>query len=100
MSWEFEVGQRVVCIKARPSTAPADAIYPEVHGIYTIRAINAWPHAVLLRFHEIDNSHMVGWRGEIEPGFNSNGFRPLVHEGMKTLRSLLAPSPEKEAMPA
>lgn len=80
----FRVGQKVVCIsKGKMSCANLDALryakpQPKYGVVYTVRAINVWPDRTLLRFEEIDNSHMIPRFGKIEPGFNAKLFRPVV----------------------
>lgn len=53
--------------------------YPEENDVVTIRAINVGPVSTILRFVEHHNEHFVAAGfGEIEPGFDSRHFRPLV----------------------
>jgi hypothetical protein len=81
-SWH--VGMKVVCIACRPDGAPADAFYPEIDRIYTLREIRddaPWRYGktkVVVLLNELDNSHFVGRAGYwVEPGFDPRGFRPV-----------------------
>lgn len=73
----FRVGQKVVCILRHPNPFP-DAIYPDLGPVYTIREINEWSYGTLVMLNEIDNSHLVGKLGRLEPGFIASAFRPIV----------------------
>lgn len=97
----FHVGQKVVCIKDAPAAAVAawggnGAVIPRKGGVYTIRAINVWPERTLLRFHEIDNSHLGGLYGyTIEPGSPAHAFRPVKTTSIDNLLTVEA-GPEIE----
>ena len=57
MECPFVVGQKVVCklvsVAGWAKSLPFEC--PVVGGVYTIRAINVWPHSILLRFEELHN---------------------------------------------
>ena len=83
----FHIGQKVVRVPVENPESYGDAALrgkttmgkPVIGCVYTIRAINEWPHATILRFAEFDYSHLIGINGStIEPGWNSRGFRPVV----------------------
>ena len=84
-SWH--VGMKVVCVGERPGNADVDAVYPEIGQIYTIRELRddtaRGKAGVFVLLAEIDNRHFIGRASPrgfayVEPGFNPNGFRPLV----------------------
>lgn len=80
MSYQFHVGAQVVCIGTPPFNYRTEwplAVFPHAGGIYTIRAINTWPTWTALRFEEVDNRGLEGVYSAIEPGFNSDYFRPV-----------------------
>lgn len=79
---KFEIGDRVVC-KRRPERVVKQwakkhpsAVFPKNGVTYTVRAVDEWPAATLLRFEELDNSaiKLGDFEGEIEPGFNAEFF--------------------------
>lgn len=75
------VGQKVVCLANPPGNVLeryAFAALPHRGGVYTIRAINVWPHGTLIRLMELDNSRYANseW-SRLEPGFDITRFRPI-----------------------
>lgn len=102
----FTVGQKVVCKRVKLSEAAKRVRFkcPLVGGVYTIRAINDWgDDYVLLRFHELDNSDLIGSvDGYIEPGFCSRYFEPLVERktDISALKSLLNTKPHDKLVEA
>lgn len=93
---DWHVGMKVVCVADPDRIALMQARvpgsnYPANNRVYTIREIRddaQWRHGehrIVVLLHEIDNSHLIG-KGfpenkaycYVEPGFNANGFRPLV----------------------
>lgn len=99
---DWHVGMKVVCV--------ADAIYlidgaqyPENGRIYTIRELRddaPWggKHIVVL-LNELDNSGFIGRRGDrwtchVEPGFATDGFRPVQTRktSIEIFRRMLNPS--------
>lgn len=97
MTCNFQVGQKVVRISGKVLTN-IPAVWPALGGVYTIRAINDHGNGcVLLRFVEIDNSHMVPEFSSIEPGFHYAHFKPLVTRktSIEIFKSMLNPSRER-----
>lgn len=101
----FYVGQKVVCIGYPVSSVERwkrihpDAAFPSLGQVYTIRAINSWPDATLLRFVEVDNRHLES-SYKIEPGFNSREFRRPSTRWGEVKAAIQAIATEPEASPA
>lgn len=106
---DWHVGMKVVCIAKRPSYAEADAVYPEIGQVYTIRELRddtpLGGKGVVVLLVELDNTHFIGRsspRGHayVEPGFTPKGFRPVLTRktDISIFTALLtkAPTPEKE----
>lgn len=82
----FHIGQKVVCISDVTAHIQAyypGSNYPRLNSIYTIRHIGADRKGALLTFSELDNSHFIGqtlhgFCFDMEPGFGSEHFRPIV----------------------
>ena len=80
----FRVGMKVVRVGSKRSCENlwiAENIkftYPKIGDVVTIKTINDWPRWTILTFCEHDNSHLAGVVSEIEPGFGSEHFRPIV----------------------
>lgn len=97
----FRVGQKVVCKRVKIAEFAMSISFqcPLVGAIYTIRAINDWGGGrVLLRFYELDNSHLIGLHGgTVEPGFPYTYFAPVVERktDIEIFRAMLNTTPEK-----
>jgi len=99
MSCNFYVGQKVVRISGNECLPNGPAIYPDYEKVYTIRAINDWGgDIILIRLHEIDNSHMVPEYGSVEPGFHYSKFRAVVERkaDISIFKAMLTPSKVRE----
>jgi hypothetical protein len=103
MKCNFQVGQKVVCVDAKPwdDEVPADIdLIGDMDGlqegaIYTIRGIMMSPTWLipLVLLEEIDRPLSFVYGRSFESGFDPDRFRPVVErgteKGMSILRNLL-----------
>jgi hypothetical protein len=80
----FRVGQKVIRIGSASGNVVGRRLvrdlgfsYPAMGDVVTIKTINDWPTQTVLTFHEHDNSHLIGYSGTLEPGFDAICFRPI-----------------------
>jgi len=82
----WHAGMKVVCIGKRPANVEADAVYPVVGEVYTIRELRddapRGRDGIVVLLMEISNTHFIGkttpgGHAYLEPGFDPNGFRPV-----------------------
>lgn len=110
MSWEFKVGQKVVCVNDRrrnPRRFDYSGWFIKAGGIYTIHALKFSPadgkhqdnDTISLFFIEGDQGP-CGCCGQVI-GFNAARFRPLVTDTQSWLKEVLeTPPPAKVRGPA
>lgn len=99
MSYNFHIGQKVVCIRgADRSSVTRDGWAPKTGGIYTIRGIYDGPIRVDLNFEEYVHHEFHDDGAEI--GWNSERFRPIVERktDISIFKAMLTPS--KQRVPA
>lgn len=95
----FRIGQKVVCVR-RVGERHKLTAWPEIEGIYTIRAVRTNvirpAHGVALLLSEIKNPIDPAW--DLEPGFYSNLFRPIVEKSTDTGMAILKEILERETV--
>lgn len=98
MTWEFRVGQKVVCVDAKFGSINNNEIVPVAGNVYTIReVVPDYPMIgePCLRLAEVVNSYRnyaPPYYG-IEAAWRSRRFRPLVTDTQKWLREVLETPP-------
>lgn len=94
MTYQFYVGQQVVCVDATFKHVSIDQGIREGE-IYTIREVLPYVHYIDgeyigLRFEGIDRGTCKEY-GDVDPPYHSRRFRPLVADRLGSLRALLVP---------
>ncbi|MFT4183630.1 MAG: CAP-Gly domain protein [Rhizobium sp.] len=100
MSYDFHVGQKVVCIDDRFKHVSIDQLIRK-GTIYTIRWVGEYTHYVdgtfigvkLEEIHRGNDDGPEGY-GAADMPYRASRFRPLVKDRIASLRKLLAPGPE------
>ena len=97
-TWQFHVGQDIVCIKAAYDPQQKTTITPElVEGrIYKIRWVGIYNHYLDgeylgVRVEGIYRGICPHWGYDDQP-FRADRFRPLVADRLGSLRALLVPN--------
>ncbi|MDM9629591.1 CAP-Gly domain protein [Rhizobium sp. S152] len=102
MSYDFHVGQKVVCIDDTFKHVSIDQGIRKGE-IYTIRWVGEYTHYIDgtffgIKLQEIDRGNDDGPEGygAADMPFRATRFRPLVEDKLKSLRGLLTPTPTKK----
>src|ERR1700754_3743525 len=105
MSYEFHVGQKVVCIDDKFKHVSIDQLIRKGE-IYTVRWIGEYTHYVDgtfigIKVEEIHRGNDDGPEGygATDMPYRATRFRPLVKDKIGSLRKLLAPTPDAPAEP-
>ncbi|OEC93272.1 MULTISPECIES: CAP-Gly domain protein [unclassified Rhizobium] len=105
MSYDFHVGQKVVCIDDTFKHVSIDQLIRK-GTIYTIRWVGEYTHYVdgtfigvkLEEIHRGNDDGPEGY-GAADMPYRASRFRPLVKDKIASLRKLLAPTPDAPAEP-
>ncbi|PSJ60780.1 hypothetical protein [Pseudaminobacter soli (ex Li et al. 2025)] len=99
MSWDFHVGQRVVCVIGGGHGYHPDVKCLTEGRVYTIRAIRLNPETGILNVHleEIVNSARDCLEEYGEPYYSASRFRPVVQRetDIEVFLRMLNPSKQR-----
>lgn len=105
MSYEFHIGQKVVCIDDKFKHVSIDQGIRKGE-IYTLRWVGEYTHYIdgtffgvkLEELHRGNDDGPEGY-GAADMPFRATRFRPLVKDRISSLRKLLAPTPDAPVEP-
>ncbi|CAK08419.1 hypothetical protein RL2929 [Rhizobium johnstonii 3841] len=105
MSYDFHVGQKVVCINDTFKHVSIDQLIRKGE-IYTIRWVGEYTHYIDgtfigVKLAEINRGNDDGPEGygAADMPYRATRFRPLVKDKISSLRKLLAPTPDAPVEP-
>ncbi|MEH7869256.1 CAP-Gly domain protein [Rhizobium laguerreae] len=105
MSYDFHVGQKVVCIDDKFKHVSIDQLIRKGE-IYTIRWVGEYTHYIDgtfigVKLAEINRGNDDGPEGygAADMPYRATRFRPLVKDKISSLRKLLAPTPDAPVEP-
>lgn len=95
MSYDFHVGQKVVCVDDSSTGADSGLIGLKIGNQYTIRWVGIYDHGVAwgpmlcVRVLGIDRANSDFLPDGVDVPLRANRFRPLVSKSMELLHSIV-----------